>query len=123
MRTHDNEPASEDEGQQQTPSEKPEPSEDAKAKASEMMSAYEDRPTLVLPGTGGAITGTAINDWLDDEGNSKYGNDEDAQAANAKAANDKTTADDETVEDKIAKDKAFNKERITAAKEETVASK
>jgi hypothetical protein len=71
MSTHDNEPASEDEGQQQTPSEKPEPSEEAKAKAHEMMNSYEDRPTLVLPGTGGAITGTAINDWLDDEGNSK----------------------------------------------------
>ena len=62
MSTHDNEPASEDEGQQQTPSEEPEPSEDAKAKASEMMSSYKDRPTLVLPGTGGTITGTAIND-------------------------------------------------------------
>jgi hypothetical protein len=123
MSTHDNKPASEDEGQQQTPSEKPEPSEEAKAKAHEMMSSYEDRPTLVLPGTGGAITGTAINDWLDDEGNSKYGNEEDAPAATAKAANDETTADDETLEDKIAKDKAFNTEVIKAAKEETAASK
>ena len=123
MSTHDNEPASEDEGQQQTPSEKPEPSKEAKAKAHDIMSAYEDRPTLVLPGSGGAISGTAINDWLDDEGNSKYGNDEDAQPAKAKAANDETTADDETVEDMIAKDKAFNKEVIKAAKEETAASK
>jgi hypothetical protein len=88
-----------------------------------MMSSYKDRPTLVLPGTGGTITGTAVNDWLDDEGNPKYGNDEDAPAAKAKAANDETTADDETVEDKIAKDKAFNKEVIKAAKEETAASK
>jgi hypothetical protein len=123
MSTHDNEPAGEDEGQQQTPSEKPEPSEEAKAKASEMMSSYKDRPTLVLPGTGGAITGTAVNDWLDDEGNSKYGDDEDAPAAKAKAANDETTADDETVRDVIAKDKAFNKKVINAAKEETAASK
>jgi hypothetical protein len=123
MSTHDNEPASEDEGQQQTSSEKPEPSDEAKAKAREMMSAYKDRPTLVLPGTGGAITGTAINDWLDDEGNPKYGSDEDAAAAKAKAANDETTADDETVEDKVAKDKAFNREVIKAAKEETAASK
>ena len=79
--------------------------------------------TLVLPGTGGAITGTAINDWLDDEGNSKYGSDEDAPPAKAKAANDETTADDETLEDKIARDKAFNKEAIKAAEEETAASK
>jgi hypothetical protein len=33
----------------------------------------EDRPTRVLPGTGGTVTGTAINDWLDDEGNPKAG--------------------------------------------------
>ena len=111
MSTHDNEPASEDEGQQQTPSEKPEPSKEAKAKAHDIMSAYEDRPTLVLPGSGGAISGTAINDWLDDEGNCKYGKDE-------------TTADDETVKDKIATDKAFNKEVTKAAKDEkTAASK
>ena len=111
MSTHDNKPASEDEGQQQTPSEKPEPSEEAKAKAHDIMSAYEDRPTLVLPGSGGAISGTAINDWLDDEGNCKYGKDE-------------TTADDETFKDKIATDKAFNKEVTKAAKDEkTAASK
>ena len=38
-------------GQQLT--EKPEPDDDEKGKAAEMMTAYEDRPTLVLPGTGG----------------------------------------------------------------------
>ncbi len=51
------------------PEEKPEPDDEAKKKASEMMTAYEDRPTLVLPGTGGAVSGTAVNDWLDDDGN------------------------------------------------------
>jgi hypothetical protein len=29
----------------------------------------EDRPTVVLPGSDGTISGTAINDWLDDDGN------------------------------------------------------
>jgi hypothetical protein len=29
----------------------------------------------VLPGTGGTITGVAINEWLDDEGNPKFGKD------------------------------------------------
>jgi hypothetical protein len=54
-------------------SEKPEPDDGAKQKAAEMMVAYEDRPTLVLPGSGGAISGTAVNDWVDEDGNPKYG--------------------------------------------------
>ena len=33
-----------------------------------MMTAYEDRPTVVLPGSGGAVSGTAVNDWLDEDG-------------------------------------------------------
>jgi hypothetical protein len=41
-----------------------------------MREAYdEDRRTVVLPGTGGTITGAAINEWLDDEGNPKFGKD------------------------------------------------
>lgn len=39
----------------------------------QMVEAYKDKPTVTLPGSGGTITGTAINDWLDDEGNPKYG--------------------------------------------------
>jgi hypothetical protein len=30
----------------------------------------------VLPGSGGTVTGTAVNDWLDDDGNPIYGRDE-----------------------------------------------
>jgi hypothetical protein len=56
----------------------PEPGEHAKAKAKEMMTAYEDRPTAVLPGSDNTVTGTAVNDWLDDEGKPIYGKDEDA---------------------------------------------
>ncbi|MDT5350259.1 MAG: hypothetical protein QOH91_3546 [Mycobacterium sp.] len=51
-----------------------------------MMTSYEYRPTLVLPGSGGAVAGTAVNDWLDDEGNPKGIGDEDAPAAKAKTA-------------------------------------
>ena len=50
--------------------------EEAKQKASEMMEAYEDRPTAVLPGSHNTVTGTAVNEWLDDDGNPKYGKDE-----------------------------------------------
>ena len=60
-----------------TPSgEKIEVTASAKEKAAEMMEAYEDRPTAVLPGSGNTVTGTAVNEWLDDDGNPKYGKDE-----------------------------------------------
>ncbi|WP_406813436.1 hypothetical protein [Mycobacterium sp. M23085] len=38
-----------------------------------MVEAYEDKPTVTLPGSHGTITGTAINEWLDDNGDPKYG--------------------------------------------------
>ena len=119
-----NEPADQENGgnSEQTPQEKPEPDEKNKEKAAEMMTAYVDRPTLVLPGSGGAISGTAVNDWLDDDGNPKYADDEDAPAAKAKAdgkTDDET--DDETdgkdFDEQIAKDKEFNEAVIKAAKE------
>ncbi len=37
-----------------------------------MREAYKDKPTIVLPGTGGSVSGTAVNDWLDDDGNPKH---------------------------------------------------
>jgi hypothetical protein len=49
---------------------KPEVDEGAIEKAKKMEDRYRgDRPTVVLPGSGGTVSGTAINDWLDDEGN------------------------------------------------------
>ena len=55
--------------------EKPEVDESAKEKAKEMRKAYnDDIKTAVLPGSGRTVTGTAINAWLDDEGNPKFGN-------------------------------------------------
>ena len=42
-----------------------------------MQAAYDDdRQTAVLPGTDGTITGVAVNEWLDDDGNPKFGKDE-----------------------------------------------
>jgi hypothetical protein len=61
---------------QKTSSETPELSEEGKEKVRQMQEAYDDdRPTVVMPGTGGTITGVAINEWLDDEGNPKFGKD------------------------------------------------
>jgi hypothetical protein len=59
---------------------KPEISESAREAAAEMASAYEDRPTAVLPGSHNTVTGTAVNDWLDDDGNPKYGKAESDQS-------------------------------------------
>jgi hypothetical protein len=117
-----NEPADQENGgnSEQTPQEKPEPDEKDKEKAAEMMKAYVDKPTLVLPGSGGAISGTAVGDWLDDDGNPKYANDEYAPAAMAKADGDdkddgETDAHD--FEERVEKDKKFNEAVIKAAKE------
>ena len=65
MSVQDDKVAGQDDDRQ--PTEKPEPDEADKKKAAEMMTAYEDRPTLVLPGSGGMVSGTAVNDWLDEE--------------------------------------------------------
>ncbi len=79
----------------------------------------------MLPGSGGAISGTAVNDWLDDDGNPKYADDEDAPAAKAKAdakSDDDAKTDDETdgndFDEQVAKDKEFNAAIIKATKED-----
>ncbi|WNG82792.1 hypothetical protein C6A86_003565 [Mycobacterium sp. ITM-2016-00316] len=39
----------------------------------EEIGAYEDnRPTSVLPGSDGTVSGTAVTDWLDGDGNPKF---------------------------------------------------
>ena len=62
----------------QNRTEKPVPDDKARAKAREMMKAYEDRPTAVLPGSDHTVTGTAVNEWLDDDGQPIYGKDDGA---------------------------------------------
>ncbi len=53
--------------------EKVEVTDEAKAKAAEMVKSSEDRPTAVVPESHNTVTGTAINEWLDDDGNPKWG--------------------------------------------------
>jgi hypothetical protein len=56
--------------------EAPELSEEGKAEVQRMQHAYDDqRETVALPGTDNTITGVAINEWLDDDGNPKFGKD------------------------------------------------
>lgn len=68
----------EDDGQRMT--EAPEVTDEHKEKAAEMRKSYDDtRSTAVMPGTDRTITGTAVNEWLDDEGNPKFGDDKKQQ--------------------------------------------
>ena len=54
----------------------PELSEEGKQEVQRMRDTYDDeRPTVALPGTDNTITGVAINEWLDDDGNPKFGKD------------------------------------------------
>jgi hypothetical protein len=89
--------------------EKPEPDDDAKGKAAEMMTAYEDKPTLVLPGSGGSVSGTAIGAWLDDDGSPK--NSEDADR------------DDEDKQEQVKKDMALNDDLRKLAAEDNKGEK
>ena len=42
----------------------------------EEIAGYEDnRPTSVLPGSDGTVSGTAVSDWLDEDGNPIYNED------------------------------------------------
>lgn len=98
--------------------EKPEVDENAKDAASEMMGAYEDKPTIVLPGSGGAVSGTAVNAWLDDEGNPKYEVPDGADSSESdKARNDGQK------QEQIEKDKALNEKLTEAASSENKGEK
>ena len=48
--------------------EKPEVTDDAKAKAKEMAKEYDDsRQSTTLPGSGGTVSGTAVSEWVDEK--------------------------------------------------------
>src|ERR1700743_2791046 len=52
-------------------------SEEGKQEVQRMQDAYDDdRETVALPGTDNTITGVAINEWLDEDGNPKFGKEE-----------------------------------------------
>lgn len=56
--------------------EKPEVKDEHREAAKEMRKEYEEeRPTIVMPGTGGTVAGTAVNEWVDENGDPKFGKD------------------------------------------------
>lgn len=62
------------------PTEKPEVTDEHKEKAKEMRKDYEEeRATVTMPGTDGAVSGTAVNDWIDDDGNPKFSDESNKQ--------------------------------------------
>ncbi len=125
----------EDQDDEQRVTEKPEPDEDDKQKAAEMMEAYKEKPTIVLPGTGGSVSGTAVNDWLDEDGNPKHeapeGADSDVQSkgddAQAKGDDGQDKGDggrdEQELKEQIEKDKALNEKLREAAQEENKGEK
>lgn len=119
MSVQDDRAADQDDDQRLT--EKPEPDEDDKKKAAKMMEAYEEKPTIVLPGTGGSVSGTAVNDWLDEDGNPKH---EAPEGAGSDAQGKPDDArDEQAFKDQIEKDKALNKELRKAASAENKGEK
>ncbi|OBI13408.1 hypothetical protein A5712_05270 [Mycobacterium sp. E2327] len=120
QRATDQESGEQDDRQQ---TEKPEPNEEHKEKAAEMMTAYEERPTLVLPGSGAMVSGTAVNDWLDDEGNPKSETPEGADSNAGSDQQDDEGRDPEAYKEQIEKDKALNEELKKASAEENKGEK
>lgn len=87
---HQGDEPQEGDGQQMT--EAPEVTDEHKEKAAEMRKSYDDqRPTAVMPGTDRTITGTAVNEWLDDEGNPKFGDDKSQEAESQEAESQEAT--------------------------------
>lgn len=88
MSAEDSTDTDEDTGddEQRKTTEAPEVTEDHKEVAKEMRKAYEEKETAELPGTDKTITGTAVNDWLDDDGNPKFGKDEESGSEDAQDA-------------------------------------
>jgi len=65
-----------EEAEEKDQTETPELSDEGKAEVERMQQAYDDdRETAVLPGTDKTITGIAVNEWIDDDGNPKFGKD------------------------------------------------
>jgi hypothetical protein len=53
---------------------KPEVTDEHRDQAKDMARSYlDDRPTVGLPGTSNTVTGQAVSDWVDDDGNPKFG--------------------------------------------------
>lgn len=119
--TEQHEDTEQNEDTEQKLTEKPEPDDSDKEKAAEMMEAYKEKPTIVLPGTGGSVSGTAVNDWLDDDGNPRHEEPEGGGSDSQVPGDD--SRDEQALQDQIEKDKALNEQLKEAAKAENKGEK
>src|SRR6187549_2320376 len=87
--------------------EKPEVKDEHEEKAKEMRKEYvEQRPTVIMPGSGGTVAGTAVNEWLDDEGSPKFGDESESAADRSDGDDvDRGKSDDKSYGDTVAEDK------------------
>ena len=80
-----------------------------------MMKEYdEDRPTVTMPGSDGTVSGTAVADWLDDDGNPKYGDESKGEGDSkddAEGASKDDSADDSRDEGASKDDSADDSKR------------
>ena len=77
----DNDQKDNDQKDNRPRTEKPEVQEEHQEKAKEMRKEYvEQRPTVIMPGSGGTVSGTAVNEWLDDDGSPKFGDESESAA-------------------------------------------
>jgi hypothetical protein len=105
----------------QARTEKPEVKDEHKEQAKDMRKEYDEgRPTVILPGTGGTVTGTAVNEWLDDDGNPKFGSESESEGG--KSGGDDSdrgeSNDDKSRAERVEEDKKTNAEIIKAHDEE-----
>ncbi|ORA08078.1 hypothetical protein [Mycobacterium arosiense] len=121
MSVQDDKPTDQDDDRRLT--EKPEPDEDDQKEAAKMMEAYEDKPTIVLPGTGGSVSGTAVNDWLDEDGNPKDEEPEGGGSSEGLRSEGDEGRDERARKDQIEKDKALNEVLREAATAENKGEK
>ena len=79
----------------------------------------EQRPTVIMPGSGGTVAGTAVNEWLDDDGNPKFEGESEPAVDKSDTEDTETgrTDDDKSYDDTVTDDKERN-ERIRKAHDE-----
>ena len=79
----------------------------------------EQRPTVIMPGSGGTVAGTAVNEWLDDDGNPKFEGESESAGDKSEARTQKpagpTTTSHMTTRSKMTKKR---NERIRKAHDE-----
>ena len=96
---------------------KPEVTDEHKKVAKEMMKEYdEDRPTVKMPGSEGTVAGTAVADWLDEDGNPKFADESEGGSDESRGGSDEKVAEEKKI---AAEKKASFKKEANSDKSDT----